>query len=80
MAQPINNGLTRLIGLLRELKLFCFAGVHKFSNNLEATPKFKGARRVTISKSYAEDPQTLGATAENLVTKAASCPGFVHLP
>jgi len=76
MARPINNGLTRLIHLLRELKLFCFAEVHKFSNNLEATPKFEGARRVTISKSYAEDPQT----AENLVTRAASCPGFVHLP
>ena len=56
MTQPINNGITRLIGLLRELKLFCFAGEHKFSNKLEVTPKFEGARRVTISKSYAEDP------------------------
>jgi len=47
-APPINNGLTRLIGLLRELRLFCFTGVHKFCNNLKATPKFEDATRVTI--------------------------------
>jgi hypothetical protein len=64
--------------MLRELKLFCFAGVHKFSNNLEATPKFEDVRRVTISKSYAEDSQTLSATAENLVARTAWCPGFLH--
>jgi len=32
-----------------------------FSTNLGATPKFQGARRVTFSKLYAEDPEILGA-------------------
>ena len=78
MARPINNGLTWLIGLLRGLKLFCFAGVHKFSKNLEATPKFEDARWVTISKSCTEDLKTLSATAANLVARTAWCLGFVH--
>jgi len=52
--------------------------MHKFSNKLKTTPKSEGARRVTVSKSYAQDPPTLNATAENLVARAAWCLGFVQ--
>jgi hypothetical protein len=38
-------------------------GMHKFSKNL-------GPRRVKSSKSYTEDPQTLGTSIQNLVALA----------
>jgi hypothetical protein len=40
--------------------------------------KTAGARRVTGSKLHTEDPQILGATAQNVVATATWHPGFVH--
>jgi hypothetical protein len=37
-----------------------------------------GARRETLDMFHSEDPQTLGATSQNLVTQLTWCLGFMH--
>ena len=54
------------IGLSSEV--FAASGIHKFSRgeNTRSLLRILGARRVTLSKYNADDPQILGATARNL--------------
>jgi len=40
--------------------------------------KIPQARRVTQSKFHIQDPQTLGAPIQNLVSIGTWCPGFVQ--
>jgi len=53
------------------------SGVHKFSRNLLAIPKFLSTRWVT-NNCHNDDPQMLGSTVRYLVTTAIWLPEFAH--
>lgn len=57
--------------LLLNINYMSSTDVHRFSKNL-------GAKRVTSSKSYTEDPQALGTSMQNLVALAMWYLGIVH--